>query len=179
MDNLCENEYLDLKGLLYYHRKIQKIIQDITTNFDWTKLEERFGIKAGPTISRPESDLIVGLIYFDTDLNQPIWWNGNQWVNSNGDNADIPHKGNTDKLPNAKNVSVGFVYYDTDTNTMYMSNGESWDIINCCGNIEDVIIWANLFGDIITYAGYDYIGWSNLDDDSYEDIEDLDTWTNI
>lgn len=38
---------------------------------------------SGDTASRPSSPGI-GLMYFDTDLGIPIWWNGNGWVDATG-----------------------------------------------------------------------------------------------
>lgn len=34
---------------------------------------------SGTTAQRPTQNL-VGQRYFDTDLAQPVWWNGFQWV---------------------------------------------------------------------------------------------------
>ena len=38
-------------------------------------------IPSGPTASRPTLTVDdVGYIYFDTDMDSPIWWNGTEWV---------------------------------------------------------------------------------------------------
>jgi len=37
----------------------------------------------GPTIDRPETPDNY-MMYFDTDLNKPIWYNGTDWVDSTG-----------------------------------------------------------------------------------------------
>lgn len=44
---------------------------------------------SGKTANRPTSRLdnswqTIGLMYFDTTLNKPIWWNGTNWVDANG-----------------------------------------------------------------------------------------------
>lgn len=44
---------------------------------------------SGNTASRPTSKLTnnwqtIGLMYFDTTLNKPIWWNGTNWVDATG-----------------------------------------------------------------------------------------------
>jgi hypothetical protein len=39
---------------------------------------------SGPTNQRPITTLLTGQIYFDTDLNIPIWWDGSKWVNASG-----------------------------------------------------------------------------------------------
>lgn len=41
----------------------------------------------GTTSDRPQiksSVLYLGFMYFDTTINKPIWWDGKQWVDSNG-----------------------------------------------------------------------------------------------
>ena len=40
---------------------------------------------AGTTAERPQvQHLHVGVQYFDTTLNKPIWWNGTNWVDATG-----------------------------------------------------------------------------------------------
>ena len=42
-------------------------------------------IHSGKTAERPKTSLVVGQMYFDTNLNKPIWYKGNnQWVDSTG-----------------------------------------------------------------------------------------------
>lgn len=36
-------------------------------------------------VSRP-TNVNVGFQYFDTDINKPIWWTGDKWVDANGNN---------------------------------------------------------------------------------------------
>ena len=40
--------------------------------------------QSGSTADRPVYNLIVGTTYFDTTLNQPIWWTGSGWVDATG-----------------------------------------------------------------------------------------------
>ncbi len=40
-------------------------------------------LKAGPPPERP-INCPVGTIYFDTTLDRPLWWNGQNWVDANG-----------------------------------------------------------------------------------------------
>lgn len=42
----------------------------------------------GKTDERPVSGILIGFQYFDTDLGKPIWWNGESWVDANGENPD-------------------------------------------------------------------------------------------
>ena len=39
---------------------------------------------SGPTADRPTAGLVIGLFYFDTTLNKPIWWKGTVWVDATG-----------------------------------------------------------------------------------------------
>ena len=42
----------------------------------------------GPTANRPvdssQLPLPIGLFYFDTTINRPIWYNGTNWINAAG-----------------------------------------------------------------------------------------------
>jgi hypothetical protein len=40
---------------------------------------------SGTSANRPTERLLVGEVYFDTTLGQPIWWNGNYWINAIGE----------------------------------------------------------------------------------------------
>ena len=43
---------------------------------------------SGNSSNRPYSNLPIGYFYFDTDLNQPIWWNGEDWVDALGNTPE-------------------------------------------------------------------------------------------
>ena len=43
----------------------------------------------GTTDERPVSGILTGFQYFDTDLGKPVWWNGEYWVDANGENPDV------------------------------------------------------------------------------------------
>ena len=40
----------------------------------------------GTTENRP-SNVNVGYMYFDTNINKPIWYNGTKWVDATGANV--------------------------------------------------------------------------------------------
>jgi hypothetical protein len=40
---------------------------------------------SGTSANRPVEPLLIGQTYFDTTLGQPIWWNGNYWINAIGE----------------------------------------------------------------------------------------------
>jgi hypothetical protein len=65
------------QGLLIYDNGRLKIY------LDPSKYEYLQTNKSGPSSERP-TDAFIGMIYFDTELDRPIWWNGSNWVDSNG-----------------------------------------------------------------------------------------------
>lgn len=61
-------------------------IGQLPTNTEyWDCIAIGYPLLSGNTVSRPISDLSVGLQYFDTTLGYPIWYNGEHWVNASGD----------------------------------------------------------------------------------------------
>ncbi len=46
-------------------------------------IQQNIDGSSGATVDRP-ADPRVGLYYFDTDLNVPVWFNGTNWTNANG-----------------------------------------------------------------------------------------------
>lgn len=42
----------------------------------------------GTTEERPTKGILAGFQYFDTEIDKPIWWNGENWVDANGGNPD-------------------------------------------------------------------------------------------
>jgi hypothetical protein len=65
------------QGLLIYDNGNLKIY------LDPSKYEYLQTSKSGPSSERP-TNCFVGMIYFDTTLGRPIWWNGSDWVDANG-----------------------------------------------------------------------------------------------
>jgi len=51
---------------------------------------EKFAQTSGPSSSRPTSP-VVGLQYYDTDLIQPIWYNGTEWTDALGNPVDTTY----------------------------------------------------------------------------------------
>ena len=49
-----------------YHNQVQQVVQSLT--------------QYGSTNERPTTNLFIGRRFFDTTLNQPVTWNGSQWV---------------------------------------------------------------------------------------------------
>lgn len=116
------------------------------------KLDEVQFISAGPTAERPTAGqgetLETGICYLDTDLQKPIWWDGTNWVDAYGNQADLPHSGTTAQRPNITDVKIGFEYNDTTLGALYVSDGSqwirltdttlSWASIDASGNISNL-----------------------------------------
>lgn len=66
------------------------ILQNQQTLYLGTQVNQRTSLQGaiqpdtGNTASRPTYSLQTGQMYFDTDLGQPIWYNGTNWVNAAG-----------------------------------------------------------------------------------------------
>ena len=78
---------------------------------------------SGATANRPD-DMELGIAFFDTDLDKPIWWDGTKWIDSEGNPADARHSGTTAQRPTG--VKAGFMYYDTTIGKVLNYNGTSW-----------------------------------------------------
>ena len=90
------------------------------------------GISSGDTSSRP-TNIPIGFQYFDTTLNKPIWWNGTNWVDKDGNNADFKSQGTFAEKPSSS--YIGFAYFCTDKQTtggttngiiIYHKGGDVW-----------------------------------------------------
>lgn len=86
----------------------------------------------GKSNDRP-TNVKKGTSYFDENLNKTIYWNGTNWVNNNGDSADINNTGTFEQKPDSP--SKGFAYFCTDKQTtegstngimIYHKGGNVW-----------------------------------------------------
>jgi hypothetical protein len=78
-------------------------------------------------VGTQQKPLPQGLAYLDTDLQREIWWNGTMWIDSEGNNADIPHFGDLSERPDPDDVKVGFHYSENeDTGQLYVSDEVKW-----------------------------------------------------
>jgi Endopolygalacturonase len=64
-------------GLIIYNNGKLKLYHDSSNS------EILQTVKAGSRLERP-GEPCLGMMYFDTTLNRPIWWNGKAWVDANG-----------------------------------------------------------------------------------------------
>ncbi len=72
-----------------------------------------------------------GFVYFDTDLNRQVLWNGNDWVGTDG--LSLNNSGPTKNRPKVY-IKAGFIYKDTDINELIIWDGEFWRDLK--GNIR-------------------------------------------
>lgn len=73
----------------------------------------------------------AGFVYYDTDLDKQIMWNGKDWVGTDGSNLQ---KIGTSKERPIDYINVGFLYKDTDINELIVWDGEFWRDLK--GNIR-------------------------------------------
>lgn len=107
--NVFSNHNIDLIGVNTFTTDILPTAQKIEISYN--KIEKTFG----STSSRPSNNLYKGFQHFDTTLNKPIWWNGTEWVDSEGNDADSPISGSFADRPTG--VKVGYSYFCTDKQT--------------------------------------------------------------
>jgi hypothetical protein len=66
------------------------VCDEQTTNRQWMQWFDRVHViasasqQSGATADRPVKRLWVGRRYFDTTLNEPVWWDGSAWVTAAG-----------------------------------------------------------------------------------------------
>ena len=67
-----------------FQSKIQAITGIVETVWQqwFQQIQERLNASSlsGPTSARPTTGLYVGMSYFDTTLNKPVYWNGSTWI---------------------------------------------------------------------------------------------------
>lgn len=61
-----------LNALRLYFNRLDDFNRQVTTNINVPA--------SGTTAERPVTGLQIGQVYFDTDLDSPIWWSGVNWV---------------------------------------------------------------------------------------------------
>lgn len=112
--NILPNEIVNL--ILITSREFKKVkiiaIHNIYSN-----------LLSGGSNLRP-NNAIQSSTYFDTDLNQALYYNGHSWVNATGELADIKTSGSFISKPKPNNI--GFQYFNTDTHKMITWDGTKW-----------------------------------------------------
>lgn len=176
INRTTQYDYLNYDGLEYYHRELQKQLNEKFDQINLTinNLEQNKSCKCeiyfGSTNNRPTQDLFVGLKYFDTDLNIPIYWDGNKWIDSDGNSLDLPHKGSTEERP--ENVKFGYIYYNTDIENIQIFNGTDWNTLCECNNNDDEpLYWYHIETIRDNYkTSIESFNWIHLDNNTITEI---------
>jgi hypothetical protein len=63
------------------------IAQHIKSHHPEAKIAAKQPETRGPTGKRPRGGVKIGVMFFDTDIKIPIWWNGKIWVDASGEKA--------------------------------------------------------------------------------------------
>lgn len=80
--------------------------------------------RQGNSSERPTEITMNGYFYMDTQLNVPIWYNRNSWIEADGQPASILRMGTKAQRPN--NAKAGFQYFDTVINKPIWWTGNKW-----------------------------------------------------
>lgn len=70
----------------YYFNKSNNALMIYTNKWKKVKTIDENLQESGSTLNRPVN-IQAGFLYFDTNLNKPIWWTGERWVDATG--ADV------------------------------------------------------------------------------------------
>ena len=68
----------------------------------------------------------IGLCFFNTSTNRPIYWNGSNYVESDGFNASNSRYGESSRKPVVGLNEEGFEFYDTTNKKKILWNGSEW-----------------------------------------------------
>ena len=108
------------------------LTQSLITSINNTYLGERVmnltDVPNGNSVGAPSglTNRSIGIPYFNTDYNRTCWWNGTNWVDSDGYKI-IQRLGGTGERPENLNYShQGFQYYDTTLKKYILWEGENW-----------------------------------------------------
>ena len=85
-------------------------------------------------------DFIQGSTYYAVDIQKPLWWYVNKWVDANGNDISKPTKGTTAQRPSI--VNEGFEYYDTTLVKPIWWTGTKW--VNSMGIDADSDSWTTI-----------------------------------
>lgn len=108
------------KGMVFWERNYN-VLGTINRHGDIVAYDG-FKINAnrfGATKNRPVlSEADRNFMYYDWDIRNNIWWNGDGWVDSYGISVDAKRVGTfEDKPKNTDGIKEGFAYYCTDKQT--------------------------------------------------------------
>lgn len=91
----------------------------------------------GTTNQKPSlSEEDTGFQYYDITINKPVWWNGIEWINGEGNSSDLINRGPTSQRPT--NAPEGFRYFDTDLEQEIIWDGTQW--LNTDGTLVNKVV---------------------------------------
>ena len=80
--------------------------------------------KDAPITDYNGNSLTNGSTYYAIDIQKPLWWYVNKWIDANGNDPNKLTKGTTEQRPSG--VSEGFEYYDRTLKKKILWNGAAW-----------------------------------------------------
>lgn len=100
-----------------------------TTNITDTPIKSLWNIM--PSIDMVSISQLNRIEAFDGEsrfvetINKPVWWNGNNWVESDGVKAGVQRSGSKKQRPSGNDIYIGFQYFDSDLGKpiWYKGNG--------------------------------------------------------
>ena len=105
-----------------YNVKTEKFITNAPGD-NYRDLKIQTGeVPSGGTDDRP-SEPNVGELFWDTDLDSLVVWDGSSWVPVASDSVEVPTGGSTER---PASPGVGALYWDTDLNMLVVWDGSSW-----------------------------------------------------
>lgn len=108
---------------IYYGNTKGLIVKDSGKFVRWDG-EPAYNKRQGNSSDRPTEVTMNGYFYMDTQLNVPIWYNRNSWIEADGQPASILRSGTKAQRPN--NAKAGFQYFDTVINKPIWWTGNKW-----------------------------------------------------
>ena len=108
---------------IIYNVKYKKFFEFVDGD-NYKELDIASGTESGGTADRPSSPE-TGDLFWDTDLNILLVWNGSAWEPvGSGDSVKVPSGGSSSRPGSPE---VGDLFWDTDLNSLLVWNGSSWE----------------------------------------------------
>jgi len=129
------------------------------------------GVESGGTADRPSSPN-AGEIFWDTDLEQLLVWNGTEWepVGSGGQ-VTVPSGPTVDR---PSDPEEGDVYYDTSISTLMVYSGGSWNpaVADDVAVLEEIVLQDKVSGAEVVLSVRD--GALVVTDPFKESVQEID-----
>lgn len=112
----------DENNEIYFFSKSENILYNRQNAPYWAKLY-------GDSNSRPDINsqkIPKGYMFFDTDLNMPVFNCGSKYVTALGYDCSKLNKGTSEERPSLNSSESGFDFYDTTLKKKILWNGTTW-----------------------------------------------------